>query len=140
MPRTGPRLFGLAVVPLERQLKGAEIGCRFGFEETIQAATMHQIGTDQSGEGEWAFDGGLCRLGEAEEQKGDQCDGDLDAHGIFRGPEKAANFEGLFDPAEDEAVSSPEWEYRATRKRQARKLRQNWRDRGFESHFLQRRV
>jgi hypothetical protein len=87
---------------LERQLKGVEIGCRFGFEETIQAATMHQIGTDQSGEDEWAFDGGLCRLGEAEEQKGDQCDGDLDAHGIFRGPEKAANFEGLFDPAEEQ--------------------------------------
>src|ERR1700739_4228860 len=75
-------------VPLERQLKGVEIGCRFGFEETIQAATMHQIGTDQSGEGEWAFDGGLCRLGEAEEQKGDQCDGDLDAPAFSEVPRK----------------------------------------------------
>src|SRR6516164_11368078 len=32
-----PRLSGLAVVPLERQLRRVEIGWRLGFEETIQA-------------------------------------------------------------------------------------------------------
>ena len=36
------RLSGLAVVPLERQLRRVEIGWRLGFEETIQAPAMHQ--------------------------------------------------------------------------------------------------
>src|SRR6516164_6966088 len=91
------RLSGLAVVPLECQLRRVEIGWRLGFEETIQAPAMHQIGADQSGEDERTVDGLLRRLGETEQQKGDQRDGDLDAHGIFRGAEKAADFEGLLD-------------------------------------------
>jgi hypothetical protein len=48
---------------------------------------MHQIDADQSGEDERAVDGVLCRLGEAEQQKGDQRDSDLGAHGIFGGAE-----------------------------------------------------
>jgi hypothetical protein len=88
--------------PVERQLKSVEIGWRLGFEETIRAPAMHQIGADQSGEDERAVDGVLFRLGEAEQQKGDQRDGDLDAHGIFGGAEKAANFEGLLDSAEEQ--------------------------------------
>src|SRR6516162_7336815 len=102
LPGLSPRLSGLAVVPLERQLRRVEIGWRLGFEETIQAPAMHQIGADQSGEDERTVDGLLRRLGETEQQKGDQRDGDLDAHGIFRGAEKAADFEGLLDPAEEQ--------------------------------------
>src|SRR5580700_2324165 len=102
MPGLDPRLSGLAEVPLERQLKRVEIWWRLSFEETIQTPAMHQIGADQSGEDERAVDDVLCRLGEAEQQKGNQRDGDLDAHGIFRGAEKAANFEHLLDPAEEQ--------------------------------------
>ena len=50
-----PRLSGLAVVPLERQLKRVEIWWRLGFEETIQASAMHQIGADQSTSGRPPF-------------------------------------------------------------------------------------
>jgi hypothetical protein len=99
--RSSARLSGLALVPFERQLKGVEIGRRLGFEQAIDAAAMQQIGANQSGKDERAVDGMLCRLGEAERQKGDQRDRDLNAHGIFAGAEKAANFEGLLDPTED---------------------------------------
>jgi hypothetical protein len=54
-------------------------------------------------------------------------------------PVEGTGFEPPVPPI-TEAVSSSEREYRASRKRQARKLRQNWRDRGFESRFLQRGV
>ena len=100
-----PQLSGLAVVPLERQLTRVEIGWRLGFEKTIQAPAMPQIGADQSGEDERAIDGLLRRLRETGQQKGDQRDGDLDAHGIFRGAEKAADFEGLLDPAKNNSIA-----------------------------------
>jgi hypothetical protein len=101
-PGSPSRLSGLVLVPLECQLNRVEIGWRFGFEKTIQATAMHQIGADQSGEDERAVDGLLCCLRETEQQKRDQRDGDLDAHGIFGGAEKAANFEGLPYPTEEQ--------------------------------------
>ena len=44
----------------------------------------------------------LPGLGETQQQKGDQRDGDLDAHSVLRGAEKAADLEGLLDPAEEQ--------------------------------------
>ena len=87
----GSRLSGFTLVPLERHLKTVEIGWRFGFEQTIKRPAVPQVGADQSGKGERAIERGLCRLGETEQWKRDQCDGDLDARGIFGGAEKAAN-------------------------------------------------
>ena len=44
-----------------------------------------RLARTETGEGEQALDGGLCGIGEAQEQKGDEGDRDLNAHGIFRG-------------------------------------------------------
>ncbi len=82
-----PRLSGLNLCPLERQLTRIEVD-RFSVEQAIEASAVHQVGTDQAGKGERAFDGVLCELSQPEQQKGDQCDGDLDAHSIFGGAEK----------------------------------------------------
>ncbi len=75
---------------------------RFSVEQAIESSAVHQVGTGQAGEGERAFDGVLCELSQPEQQKGDQCDGDLDAHSIFGGAEKAPDLEGLLDPAEEQ--------------------------------------
>ena len=61
-----PRLSGLALGPLERQLTRVEVG-RFGFEQAIKASAVHQVGTDQSGKGERALDGVLCCLGQPQQ-------------------------------------------------------------------------
>ena len=66
---------------------------------------MHQVGTDQAGKGERALDGVLCCLGQPQQQKGDQRDGDLDAHGIFGGGEKAPDLEGLLDQRKNSSMA-----------------------------------
>src|SRR5215208_5521738 len=98
----GPRLSGSVGFPLEGQLSWIERGWRYGFEEAVEASAVHQIGADEAGEGERARDRLLCRLGDAQQQEGDQGDGDLDPHGVFAGAEKVADFEGLLDPAEEQ--------------------------------------
>ena len=55
------------------------------IEQAIDWASVHQVGAHETGEGEQALDGGLCGIGEAEEEKGDEGDRDLNAHGVFRG-------------------------------------------------------
>src|SRR5204863_5107273 len=49
-----------------------------------------------------AGDGRLPRLSQPQQQKRNQRDGDLDAHGVFAGAEKAADLEGLLDPAKEQ--------------------------------------
>ena len=71
------------MVPLERQLKWVELRGRLGFEQAIEALAVHQVGADQAGEGEQAGDGLLRRLGQAQQQKGNQRDGDLDTRTAF---------------------------------------------------------
>ena len=63
---------------------------------------MHKIGAHEPGEGERALDAVLGRLGEAQEQKGDEGNSDLDVHGILGGAEEAGDLEGLLDPAEEQ--------------------------------------
>ena len=72
------------------------------IEQAIDWASVHQVGAHETGEGEQALDGGLCGIGEAEEQKGDEGDRDLNAHGVFRGAEEVLDLEGLLDPAEEQ--------------------------------------
>jgi hypothetical protein len=100
----------LIVAPLERQLKRVEIGRRLDLPQAIETPAMHEIGADQSGKDERPFGGVLRVLGETEQQKGDHRDGDLDSHfmfGMFGGAEKAADFEGLLDPAELDRPAPP---------------------------------
>ena len=71
-------------------------------DEAVDALSVHQVGANQSGEGERALDGFLIGLGEAEQQEGDQGDGDLDAHGVLAGSETVADLESLLDPSEEQ--------------------------------------
>src|SRR6516225_8555774 len=97
-----PRLSGSDWVPLERQLSRIDRGWRLNLQQTVEAPAVHQICAHEAGEDERAGDRVLRGLGHAQQQKGDQSDGDLDAHGVFAGAEKAADLEGLLDPAEEQ--------------------------------------
>lgn len=50
-----------------------------------------------------------------EEQKGDEGDGDLNAHGVFRRAEEVLDLEGLLDPAEEHSNPSRGPVHRAER-------------------------
>jgi len=97
-----PRLSGLAEVPLDRQLGRVSRRCRLGFEETIERFSVHQVGAYEAGEMQRADDGFLGGLRQAQQQKGDQRDGDLDFDGIFAGAEEAGDPQGLLDPTEEQ--------------------------------------
>src|SRR5438477_12047904 len=84
-----PRLSGLAEVPLDCQLGWIADRRWLGIEQAIEALLVHQIGADETGEAQRTGDGALPGLGEAQQQKGDQRDGDLGAHGILTDAEEA---------------------------------------------------
>ena len=73
-----------------------------GCDEAVDALSVHEVGAHEAGEGERGYDGFLRGLGEAEEQIGDQGDGDLDAHGIFADAEEVLDLEVLLDPPEEQ--------------------------------------
>ncbi len=52
---------------------------------------MHEVGADQPGEDERASNGFLSGMGQAQQQKGDQGDGDLDAYSILGGADEACD-------------------------------------------------
>src|SRR6202023_2798490 len=86
-----PRLSGLAELPLERQLGGTSDWRRFGIEQAIERLLVHQVGAHQTGKAKRAVDRALPGLGEAQQEEGDQRDGDLDRDGILAGAEKAGD-------------------------------------------------
>ena len=63
---------------------------------------MHQVGTDQPGESERAMDDPISIVGQAQQQKRNQRDHNLDANGVLGGPEEVADFQDLFDPSEEQ--------------------------------------
>jgi hypothetical protein len=70
--------------------------------QLVEFASMREIGANEPCESEWTFDGCLGRLGQAQQQIGDQGDGDLDVHGILVASREVANFQGLFDRSEEQ--------------------------------------
>jgi len=74
----------------------------FRPEQLIDAAAVHQVGADDAGEGERAFDGVLGGLGETQQHEGDQRHGDLDAYGVLADADEVADVERLLDPAEEQ--------------------------------------
>ena len=64
--------------------------------------SMHEIICDQAGECKEALDAVLYSVSGAQEQECDQCDGDLDAHGVLGCAEEVPDFEGVLDPAEEQ--------------------------------------
>jgi hypothetical protein len=77
------------------------------LEQGAQIAFVHQIGANEASKSERAGHGLLGCLRQAQQQKGDQRDSDLNANGVLRGAEKAADFEGLLDPAEEQFDGPP---------------------------------
>ena len=65
----------------------------------VEGATLHEIGPDQPGEGERAFDDAVGVMRQAQQQEGDERDDDLGAHRVLGGSEEVADLEGLFDTA-----------------------------------------
>jgi len=71
-------------------------------EQAVDASSVHQVGAHQPGEGKWGFHRKLGGLRKAQQQESNKGYGDLSADGVFTGPEEMANFQGLFDPAEEQ--------------------------------------
>ena len=63
---------------------------------------MHKIGLDEPGEGERALDNFVGIMRQAQQQKGDEGDCDLNANGVLGCPEEVADFQGLFDPSKEQ--------------------------------------
>ena len=63
---------------------------------------MHQICTDHPGEGEWARNDPVGVVGQAQQQKCDQRNRNLNANGVLGGSEKMADFQDLLDPSEEQ--------------------------------------
>src|SRR5215471_20223573 len=107
--RGEPRLPGQAqgcpvpvLVPLERQLSRIGRGRRLDLQQAIDGPPVHQIGAHQPDEGERAVNDFLSSLRQAQQQEGDQGDGDLDLDGILAGAKKAGDLEDLLDPAKEQ--------------------------------------
>src|SRR5262249_45905803 len=75
--------------PLELHLVCVEVHGDLGIEQAVEPPAMHQVGAYEASEGKRAGDGFLGCLSEAQKQEGDEGYGDLDAHGILGGAEKA---------------------------------------------------
>jgi hypothetical protein len=70
------------------------------MEQVIDRPVVHEVGADQSGEDDRAwniFEGGLRQ---AQQQESDERNGDLDAYGVLGGAYEPGDLEGLLDPAE----------------------------------------
>jgi len=72
------------------------------IEQAIDSASVHQVSAHEAGEGEQTLDGCLRCIGEAQQQKRDEGDGDLDADGIFGHAEEVLDLQGLLDPAKEQ--------------------------------------
>ena len=97
---TSPRLSGSGQAKVELVLASLLRRGRIG--ELIDASEVHEVGAHEAGEGEDAGDRLLRGVRHAQQQIGDQGDGDLGSHGILASAEEAADLQGLLDPAEEQ--------------------------------------
>src|SRR5260221_10410878 len=81
--------------PLEFDLRGVLWWSGLGLKQLVDASAMHQIEAHQAGKGERAESAFLRGLGEAQQEEGDEGDGDLNAHGIFAGADELSDLQRL---------------------------------------------
>ena len=62
------------------------------IEETIDPSALHEVLSDQPGEGKKAFDAGLQDMCHAQEQERNQGDSNLSSHGVLGSAEEVADF------------------------------------------------
>ena len=63
---------------------------------------MHEVCRDEAREGKQTWNGMLQSMRHAQQQEGNQRDGDLNPHGVLGGTENVAEFEGMFDLTEEQ--------------------------------------
>ena len=61
------------------------------MQQAVEVASMHQVGADEAGKSERALHRPVRDPGKAQQEEGDQHDGDLDAHGDFRTAKKTSD-------------------------------------------------
>ena len=83
MAGTRPRLSGLNLAQSEAHLTVVFDDWGRRVEKTIDPPPLHEVLSHQTREGQEVLDAVLGSMGHAQEQEGDQCDGDLDAHRIL---------------------------------------------------------
>ena len=71
-------------------------------EQTVDRASVHEIGSDEARECDEACDVALQGMGHAQEQERDECNCYLNAYGVFRSAEEVADFKGVLDPSEEQ--------------------------------------
>jgi len=71
-------------------------------QQFADRATLHEVGPDQPGEGERAFDDAVGFVRQAQQHEGDERDDDLRPHRVLGGSEEVADLEGVFDPPEEQ--------------------------------------
>jgi hypothetical protein len=65
-------------------------------------APVHEICAREPGELDWPAHSFLSGLGHSQDEKGDQGDGNLNAHGVLRDADEVPDFQGLLDPAKEQ--------------------------------------
>ena len=63
---------------------------------------MHEVCSDEPGEGERALDDSVGVMDEAQQQKDYQRDRNLNTNGVLGGPKEVADSQSLFDPAKEQ--------------------------------------
>src|ERR1700722_17679230 len=102
MAGSSPRLSGLAEQAWDGQLSWGSRRGWLAVEQGIEAASLHQVDAHEASEGERAGDGFLRGLRQAQQEEGDERDGDLGAYGVVRGAQEAGDLKGLLDPAKEQ--------------------------------------
>src|SRR5690606_8318850 len=65
-------------------------------------ASVHEVGAHETGEGQRTFHPLLIALCQAQQQEGDERNGDLDPYGVLAGAEEVADSQRLLDPPEEQ--------------------------------------
>src|SRR6266404_2583283 len=78
------------------------LGGRRSLEKFSDRAPMHQVCSDEPGEGERAGHDSIGVVSQPQQQEGDERDRDLNANGVFGGSEEVADLQGLFDPSKEQ--------------------------------------
>src|SRR5438105_14999690 len=66
---------------------------------------MHQVGSDQPREREWFDRDRSGVMSQAQQQKRNQRNGNLSAHGVLGGSQEVSDLQGLFDPSAEQLDS-----------------------------------
>src|SRR5260370_38833575 len=106
MAGTSPRLSGLDLAYAEAHLSLILNDLGRWLEQIIDCSAVHEVGADQPGEDDRAWNGFLGGLGKAQQQEGVQRDRNLDADANRGRAGKAEGLEGLLHPA-GEHLNSP---------------------------------